>query len=523
MAYVNEEKVVSFLSERLFNVFGICGLVGNLIAESGLRPNNLQDVHNEIFKMSDEEYTQGVNDGTINEYRFVHDSAGYGLAQWTYYTRKQKLYTYAKHAGVSIGNLDMQLSFLVNELMTDYGALWERLTNAETIREASDAVLTMYEQPANQNETVRKARAAFGEEIYNKYFFCASCNVGGGNMYDRKKVVDLVKSWEGKKEADGSYKSIIDIYNGYKGKLPRGLKMSYSWAWCACTWSALAIKLGYTAIMPIEMSCYYIVEEAKKMGCWHEADGYTPQIGDAVLYDWQDGSNYAVTDNYGTPDHIGTVIEVYPKEKRFVVMEGNYNDAVKRRTMSVNGRYIRGFITPHYDTDTSAQGNINASSGITIESITKVEEKKSVEYIAREVIAGKWGVNEERKKKLTAAGYDYNAVQKAVNNILNVKPVIENATAVIEEAVEKFEASDYAERFEQSVSGEYAPTEEVYMRNGAGKSHKAITVLTTKDRVMCYGFYTEFNGVKWLYVNAVVGGVTYTGFVSSKYLNKKRG
>lgn len=45
--------------------------------------------------------------------------------------------------------------------------------------------------------------------------------------------------------------------------------------------------------------------------------------------------------------------------------------------------------------------------------------QKSIETLAREVIAGKWGNGEERKKRLTAAGYDYDAVQKRVNEILN--------------------------------------------------------------------------------------------------------
>lgn len=47
----------------------------------------------------------------------------------------------------------------------------------------------------------------------------------------------------------------------------------------------------------------------------------------------------------------------------------------------------------------------------------KTKSKKSVDMLAKEVIAGKWGNGDERKKKLTAAGYDYNAVQKRVNEI----------------------------------------------------------------------------------------------------------
>lgn len=164
--------------------------------------------------------------------------------------------------------------------------------------------------------------------------------------YSRSAVVNLINSWIGKNEADGSYKSIIDIYNSYTGKFPRGTKMEYGWAWCACTWSALAIKLGYTAIMPIEISCYYIIERAKEMGVWVEQDSYVPSPGDAVLYDWDDNG---AGDNTGAPDHIGTVTEVHKDQGYFLVVEGNYSNSVKQRKLSINGRYIRGFITPKYD------------------------------------------------------------------------------------------------------------------------------------------------------------------------------
>ena len=52
------------------------------------------------------------------------------------------------------------------------------------------------------------------------------------------------------------------------------------------------------------------------------------------------------------------------------------------------------------------------------EETKKKEIKKSVDTIAKEVINGKWGNGITRKKKLKAAGYDYNAVQKKVNELL---------------------------------------------------------------------------------------------------------
>jgi len=52
------------------------------------------------------------------------------------------------------------------------------------------------------------------------------------------------------------------------------------------------------------------------------------------------------------------------------------------------------------------------------EKSTKASSKKSTTTIAKEVIAGKWGTGDTRKKKLTAAGYDYDTVQKKVNELL---------------------------------------------------------------------------------------------------------
>ena len=48
----------------------------------------------------------------------------------------------------------------------------------------------------------------------------------------------------------------------------------------------------------------------------------------------------------------------------------------------------------------------------------KAQTAKSVDEIAKEVIAGKWGNGAKRKEAITKAGYDYNAVQKRVNELL---------------------------------------------------------------------------------------------------------
>lgn len=140
--------------------------MGNLYAESGLNSCNLQNTYNTKFGMTDAEYTAAVDNGSYTD--FVNDKAGYGLAQWTYYSRKQALIDYAKAAGASIGNLNMQLAFLWQELQ-GYKSVMNVLNVATSVRAASDAVLTGYEKPADQSETVQKKRAEYGQKYYDKY------------------------------------------------------------------------------------------------------------------------------------------------------------------------------------------------------------------------------------------------------------------------------------------------------------------------------------------------------------------
>ena len=160
----------------------------------------------------------------------------------------------------------------------------------------------------------------------------------------RSQIVAQARSWVGFNEEDGSHKKIIDIYNSQK-PLPRGYAVKYTDAWCATTVSALAIACGATDIIPVECSCTKLIEISKKMGIWVEADNYVPAPGNFILYDWQDTTG-STGDNTGNPDHIGICECVVGNT--ITVIEGNYQNAVGRRPIPVNGKYIRGFIAPQY-------------------------------------------------------------------------------------------------------------------------------------------------------------------------------
>lgn len=161
----------------------------------------------------------------------------------------------------------------------------------------------------------------------------------------RDRIVALAQSMVGIQEGSAEHHAIIDTYNAYGAAhgYPRGYKVKYTDAWCATFISALAIKCGLESIIPIECGCPQMITIAQSMGEWVENDAYAPQVGDIVLYDWQDSGS---GDNTGTPDHVGICTDVSGNALK--ITEGNYKDAVSVRSLTVNSRYIRGYIVPKY-------------------------------------------------------------------------------------------------------------------------------------------------------------------------------
>lgn len=181
----------------------------------------------------------------------------------------------------------------------------------------------------------------------------------------RQKVVGIAQKYIGCKESDGSHKKIIDIYNGHK-PLARGYAVKYTDAWCSTFASAVAIEAELTDIIPTECGCEKHIQLFKNLGSWQENDAYVPAAGDYIFYDWDDtGSG----DSMGSADHVGIVEKV--SGSTITVIEGNKSNAVGRRTISVNGRYIRGFGVPKYSskattttTATSAPASIKVGDEV---------------------------------------------------------------------------------------------------------------------------------------------------------------
>lgn len=158
----------------------------------------------------------------------------------------------------------------------------------------------------------------------------------------RNKVVEAMRDWLGWSEANGQYRAIIDLYNAQR-PLPRGYAVQYDDEWCATCVTAAGIQAGLHDIILGECSCGKMIELYQAAGRWEENDAYRPEAGDIIMYDWQDTGK---GDNTGGADHVGIVEKVVGST--ITVIEGNKGEAVARRTLAVNGRYIRGYCLPDY-------------------------------------------------------------------------------------------------------------------------------------------------------------------------------
>ena len=147
----------------------------------------------------------------------------------------------------------------------------------------------------------------------------------------RSSAISQAQSWVGCKESNGSHKKIIDVYNNYN---PRSGKISYGTSWCAAFVSAVAIKTGNTGVIPVDCYCPRMINNFA-----HRTNNksYTPQGGDVVFYDWN---------NNKIPDHVGMIESV--SGNNVTAIEGNYSDAVKRRTFKKGYSLLLSYGLPDY-------------------------------------------------------------------------------------------------------------------------------------------------------------------------------
>lgn len=165
---MSKQNIYNKLMAEIGNKYGVCGLMGNIRAESNFASNNAQNSYMTKMGMTDATYTAQVDNGTYKN--FASDRVGYGLCQWTSAGRKEGLLDYAKMGGVSIADEDMQIAYLLHELNTSYKTVMQTLKLATSVKEASDCVITKFERPADQSASALAKRQKYGEEVYKEFF-----------------------------------------------------------------------------------------------------------------------------------------------------------------------------------------------------------------------------------------------------------------------------------------------------------------------------------------------------------------
>ena len=177
--------------------------------------------------------------------------------------------------------------------------------------------------------------------------------------FTRNQMVELALRYKGATTGSAKHKDLVNTFNKVR---PHGEVGNYRCPWCAITVTAWFLKGGWTqSNMAMSYNCGTLISDAKKLGIWVENDAYIPKIGDVIIYYWGDSGKGDATSG---ASHVGMVISVGNKE--FTVLEGNKGSGVcDTRSMVVNARYIRGFITPRYSGDESLKTTYKPSTPFT--------------------------------------------------------------------------------------------------------------------------------------------------------------
>ena len=167
----NERKVWNYSKENGLTDAGAAGLMGNLYCESGIESVIYEWSHHGSIGLTNEQYVARVNSGQYTN--FVNDKAGFGLAQWTYYSRKQALLNTCRG---NIGDMDCQLKYLFYELKTDYSRVLSTLKSSNDVYTCTKTVMLDFERPYDQSAAAISNRNSISMKYYNTY-----SGSGGGN------------------------------------------------------------------------------------------------------------------------------------------------------------------------------------------------------------------------------------------------------------------------------------------------------------------------------------------------------
>lgn len=221
------------LIEEFSHPYMVAGIMGNLEAESGMRCDNLEDIYERKWGVSDAEYTRQVNAGVRD---FIHDKAGYGLAQWTYHIHKEQLLQMTRDLGLPIDSCRGQVEYLINSIKDD-AKLLKHLLASSSIREATRIFLEEYEKPTLIDGAVLSLRTNYAEEYYRKF------------KPDDEMMYIVRRSWGDGASQLGIYPTFLQAIEVAKGQ------PGY------CVFDEIGVQFWPPITYPVKSYCVRVVKE----------------------------------------------------------------------------------------------------------------------------------------------------------------------------------------------------------------------------------------------------------------------
>lgn len=344
-------EVAQYLYKQLklagTTIEGACAILGNVQAESGFVPNNLEDLYNNRLNVTDAQYTANVDNNSYTN--FAYDRCGYGLAQWTYPTRKQNLLNYVKSKNKSIGDLNTQVEFLIKELKQDFPGIWNQLISSHDLYNLTNTLLEKWENPQVKNITLRYK---YAQNWYDTLKDLRSEN----NMTESqaiKKILTLAREEIGYKEKRSNSQLNDKNANAGSGNFTKyardldavtnfynGAKNGYAWCDIFVDWlfyhtfgAESAMKMLCQPAKSLGAGCLYSAGYYKSAGRWTK----TPAEGHQIFF----------TYSAGEVSHTGIVESV--TDTQVITIEGNAGDQVTRCRYNKNDSHIYGYGIPRWD------------------------------------------------------------------------------------------------------------------------------------------------------------------------------
>ena len=405
---------------------GAAGCTANILHESNGRPDNVENT----CPLSDEDYTKGVDNGTYTN--FVNDHYGYGICQWTYFSRKEALMKYAKEHGVSIADANMQFQFMARELRESYSYVWNTLISSSDPYTAGYIMCEKFERPRG-GVTSAQQRGQKAREIYER---CKNAGVETV-YYDKQKLIDWGYSQIGYHEGDNNWNKyaeimdkVKDFYNGIKQNQP----YCDIWYDCGC-------YVCYGREAALYLTCQ--PEKSCGAGCKFSAQYYQakgrffksgPETADQIFF----GSGW---DNVR---HTGMVVEV--SDTHVTTIEGNTSDQVAKRTYKLSDPNIFGYGRPRWGNPEDGEA-------------PAPEQPKKPAYIYKVEMpllkygdkdSGEWGPVHTLQSVLIARGYTCGGKKK----LLAGEEADGDFGKATKTAVEKFQQDHHMKTVDGEAGGE---------------------------------------------------------------------